>query len=370
MPEQPNSCADSGAMGGQTRLHAERKMAAQLGLKFLHQISLDDEVFDDWAGDFLWCFYCLATTTREPVLRDTAKRIGVQLARKWYAMHSSMPDSVDADDVLCFLSIVDTARRLGVRNARFESGIRKAIPRFKAQDYLDFNPRKEAPPTDLFDPCPECGLTCARGIPECKCGAGLVRRSRFEVWRIALVLTYTADGFGSPLGASYAEVFQWIQTMRPYVGYCDGANPDFSATAYAVTHVVYTLNDYHRHRLLPDWLPEEFEFLVSNMNEVLRAGDIELFGEFVDSLRAFGLPESDPLIQNGIEYLLSNQNSDGSWGDVDEPDARTRCHTTWTAIDGLRDYDWSDRTTVPKTLKSLGPTGAHFKRLKDRGHSL
>ena len=61
----------------------------------------------------------------------------------------------------------------------------------------------------------------------------------------------------------------------------------------AITHLVYTLNDYNRYRLSPEWLPQEFEFLRENLKGPVAAGDAELLGEFVDCLRAFGLPESD-----------------------------------------------------------------------------
>ena len=33
----------------------------------------------------------------------------------------------------------------------------------------------------------------------------------------------------------------------------------------AITHLVYTLNDYNRYRLSQEWLPQEFEFLRENL---------------------------------------------------------------------------------------------------------
>ena len=126
--------------------------------------------------------------------------------------------------------------------------------------------------------------------------------------------------------------------MRPYVGYAGGTNPDFCDTAYAVTHVVYTQNHYHQRCLPAGSLPEEFHFLKMNIEDVLKSGDTELLGEFVDSLRAFGLTRRHPAIRASFEFLLSSQNADGSWGDTKEPDLYTRFHTTWSAIDGLREY--------------------------------
>jgi hypothetical protein len=56
-----------------------------------------------------------------------------------------------------------------------------------------------------------------------------------------------------------------------------------------------------------------------------------------------------PLIKRGAKYLLAAQNQDGSWGDPGEENVRTRCHTTWTAIDGLRAYAWrGERLSNPE----------------------
>jgi hypothetical protein len=83
--------------------------------------------------------------------------------------------------------------------------------------------------------------------------------------------------------------------------------------------------------------------------------DPELLGELLDSLKAFGLPDTHPLIRRGTKYLLAQQNQDGSWGDPDEENIRRRCHTTWTVIDGLRSYALrEERLSVPRVQQILG----------------
>jgi len=123
---------------------------------------------------------------------------------------------------------------------------------------------------------------------------------------------------------------------------------------YAVTHIVYTLNDYGTYRLRPGWLPHEFAFLKANVVPAYERNDPEVLGELIDSLKALGLRASHPLITRGTEYLLEEQNEDGSWGDPDEENIRTRCHTTWTAIDALRAYAWrGERSVAPEVISML-----------------
>jgi hypothetical protein len=38
---------------------------------------------------------------------------------------------------------------------------------------------------------------------------------------------------------------------------------------------------------------------------------------------------------------------------VDEIDVHTRYHTAWTAIDGLREYTWSERTEWPAGVREV-----------------
>jgi len=84
--------------------------------------------------------------------------------------------------------------------------------------------------------------------------------------------------------------------------------------------------------------------------------DAEMCGELLDTLKSFGLTDADPLLRKGLDYLLAQQNGDGSWGDTDtdDDDIYARYHPTWTAIDGLRDYAWRGlRLSLPKLAPLL-----------------
>jgi hypothetical protein len=336
-----------------------RKEAVERGLQFIFQHSLAGEHFDDWAGDYLWCFFCISRTATDPELRRRALAMGAQSARRWYAQEShaqeaGQPRLAHAGEVAYYISLMDVARRLGVDDPGLREYVGAQVGAFTARDYLGFDPAQEPPPDDLPAACGACETQSPRGCLRCvHCGARLDIRSRYDVWCDALVLTYTADGFGMPLGTSHAAVACWAPAMRPYPGTEGTANSKFSDIVYAITHLIYTLNDYSRFRLQPEWLPEEFAYLRAHLQWPIDADDPELLGEFLDCLRSFGLTDADPGVAAGVEYLLAHQNADGSWGDVHGTDVHKRYHTTWTAIDALREYQWAEFAEVPDAIQRL-----------------
>ena len=82
--------------------------------------------------------------------------------------------------------------------------------------------------------------------------------------------------------------------------------------------------------------------------------DPELLGEYLDCLKAFGVPSDDALVRAGIDFLMAAQNRDGSWGHVQDSDIYQRYHSTWTAVDGLRDFAFrGEGTSFPEALERL-----------------
>ena len=112
----------------------------------------------------------------------------------------------------------------------------------------------------------------------------------------ALANTYISERCGMLFGARYLDVLKWLPAMRPYPVGADEDVEFLRDAIYAVTHVVYTLNDYGTYRLSPGWLPREFEFLKANVASACERKDPEVLGELLDSLKAFGLRASHPLI--------------------------------------------------------------------------
>ncbi|MGB7922288.1 MAG: hypothetical protein WCF57_03500 [Pyrinomonadaceae bacterium] len=321
---------------------ADRARAIYRGMRFIYRTALNRRNFAEYGHDYLWCFYTIGASTRDATLRRMAHRMGVERARVWRRDHPVLPEDADAGTISNYAFGCDAADSLGVRDDRIKEQMKRAAPRFTARDYLRFDPVNEPPPGDVPDACGYCEAGNVRGSKTCHvCHKPLKMRTRYDVWYDALITAYVGERYGVMLGARYADVLKWMPTLRPYRGSEGGANPEFYDAVYAVTHIVYTLNNYSMYRLSPRWLPQEYEFLRTNLREAIRQRDADMLGEFMDSLKALGLTTDDPSMRAGMDYLLSHQNADGSWGQMKEKDIYDRYHPTWNGVAGLSDYEWA-----------------------------
>jgi len=330
-----------------------RETSIKRGLDFIYRVAGTPDGFDSYGSLLICCFALVGATSRDASLRQLARSRARKLAQRWNRAHPFVPHDATPDLVPRFILVRYAQSRLGLRDVALNAQIRAAVKLFSAQELLGFDPVIEPPANDLPYQC-DCGMKNQRGRTFCKqCRRRLEIQSRYRVWMGALASTYISERCGIFFGAGYPDVLKWIRIMRPYPRGID-QNVEFLRDAvYAVTHLVYTLNDYGTYRLRPSWLPREFAFLKANVASACARNDPELLGELLDSLKAFGLRASHPIIIRGTKFLLASQNEDGSWGDPDEENIRTRCHTTWTAIDGLRAYAWRGERLIRPELKSI-----------------
>lgn len=331
-----------------------RHSAIRRGLAFIYAAACKPEYFSEHGADFLCCFYCISNTSNDAEFRELARVMGRERARRWRQENSRVPAGATADDVATLVFGSDAATRMGVRDPEFRKQLQNRARGFSSHDYLYFDPAIEPPPTDVPMDC-DCGAENARGRTTCRrCRSELSMMSAYWVWLVALTVTYAGERHGVRLGASFSDVLKWLPAMRPYPrpGRNEAAS-DFYWALYAVTHVIYTLNDYSAFKLQPSWLPDEYAFLRRNLTHPIETNDPEMLGEFLDSLKSFGLAETHPLIRKGMKYLLASQNEDGSWGNPTAEDIYERYHSTWTAIDGLREYAWRGQRPSAPTIPAL-----------------
>ena len=333
--------------------NTERQQAIKRGLEFVYEIACDPDNMERYGHDLLGCFDCLQSTSRDPSLVSTARRMGRERARRWRREHAQLTDQLTADDIADLVFGCLAADRLGVVDDGFKNGLHGVAQRFRAEDYFGFDAVNEPPPHDEPDEC-ECGASNKRGRKRChNCKRYLSMLSRYAVFVDGLTRGYHGERYGIRLGAPFSDVIKWMPVMRPYPTYKHEDDPDFYWAIYAVTHVVYTLNDYSFYKLSPRDLPDEYAFLKANLRNVVEMEDAESMGEFLDSLKAFDQASDEALITEGEDFLLANQNADGSWGSLSTHDIYQRYHPTWTAIDGLREYAWWGGLRSRKELRRI-----------------
>ncbi len=339
---------------------AARDRAIRRGLEFIYRTACDEQNFEDYGYDYLGCFHCLVSTSKDESLVKMARQMGQERARYWRRQNAKVPEDADAHMVFYLILGAYSANRLGIRDKSLTLDIRRAAAQFRAEDFYGFDPLKEPPPEDIPEDC-ECGASNRRGRKTCRrCKKPLKMVSRYDHYTDALVRSYFAERLGVNLGARYRDVIRWLPAMRPYRGRQNGENPSYWNAVYSVTHVIYTLNDYSTYRLSPRWLPDEYEFLKANLDDAIATDDPETMGELMDTLKAFGLSERNPYVRKGMDYLLATQNEDGSWGDMDAEDIYERYHPTWTAVDGLREYAWrGERLSFPRLSRLLMQANGH-----------
>jgi hypothetical protein len=333
----------------------DRQRAIKRGLKFVHEMAREPENFEVYGYDFLCCFDCIQSTSKDPTLIRIARRMGRERARHWRREHAQLTTDATADDIAALVYGCCAADNLGVVDDGFKKQLSAAAQRFSAEDYLGFDAVNEPPPQDVPDEC-SCGMFNERGRKRCQaCRKSLSMLSHYAVWVDGITRGYHGERYGIRLGAPFVDVLKWLPIMRPYPRYEHDDDPDFYWAIYAVTHVIYTLNDYSFYTLSPGYLPDEYAFLRTNLAHVLKMEDAESMGEILDSLKSFGRANDAALILKGESFLLASQNADGSWGSLSTNDIYQRYHPTWTALDGLREYAWWGGLRSPKQMQKLLP---------------
>ena len=331
----------------------QRDRAIRRGLRFIYRLARVGKNFTEYGDDMLWCFYTLSSTAADPWLKRTAWAMGQERARQWRRDNPRVPADADADDVASLVFGSYAADLLEVRDDAMKPALAKAASRFTAIDFLKFDPVRGVIPDDIREPCEDDQPTNSRAaLKRGDCTKTATIMSPFELLTDALVTAYSGDRYGVRLGASLADVMALLPRMRPYRAEGDGRNTTFIDVTYAITHVIYTLNDYGKYRLRSEWLPDEFAYLKDNLGRSIKDNDPETTGEFLDTLKAFGMTEQDALIRTGMAFIMKTQHADGSWGDRDDKDPYTRYHSIWTAINGLMDYAWAgEGVSFPEALQ-------------------
>jgi len=319
----------------------ERERAVHRALDCLYAIARRKSVFHVYDGHLLLALALVASTSRSGELRRRATVMGRERARYWMTRWPQIHVRLDADSVLQQVIASDAAGRLGLTVRRIQRDLRAIVARHSTESLLYFDPLRQDAPTNIPAEC-TCGTFGPRGRRTCAtCGRRLKMVDPYEVWYYALTNAYFCERQAMPLPVQPADVLKRLSSLRPYPA--AGTRSHYQAV-YAVTHIVYVLNDYGERRLSSRVLLRERAFLAASLPPALARKEPDTVAEIVEALAALGMSDTHALIEAGRGFLLTAQGPDGGWGD--KADSYGRFHTIWAAIDGLRDHSWTRRRDI------------------------
>lgn len=277
------------------------------GLEFLERYGQSDTCWKRCAPDVVYMFFHLSTRPVQGELTRRARLLSMKTARRWMRENRRLPESTLPEEALWWHAYgAATAKSVGLDTRPLVKDLTRAVTPRWPRLIFGFDPRRQPPPSRM-------------------------------AWQNALVGAHIAEGAGVPFPSSVRDAVQWRDAMLPYPRPRRSLSWPGWCAFYAVTHLVYVLNDYNRHTLSPRGLEAEVAFVREACRVGLEQDDVEALGEAVDVLLALGTPENDPLVMQAQRAMLLLQNRGGSWGDrEDEP--YTRFHKTWVALDGLTRY--------------------------------
>src|ERR1039457_3796676 len=101
----------------------------------------------------MWCFYSISSTAKNPRIREMTRSIGHELDLE-RRRNNPEPPVDDAGELADDVFGTDAATRLAVPDgpAMYER-IREAVARYSAVDFLQFDPTREPPPSDVPNEC-------------------------------------------------------------------------------------------------------------------------------------------------------------------------------------------------------------------------
>ncbi len=183
-----------------------------------------------------------------------------------------------------------------------------------------------------------------------------------------LIRTYELERINLAYDNEYHADFRLLDMLRylkakPLVAIEDDSSlykNTWRDHCYLATHIVLALNNYNEFQLQESDAPWVFDYIRASYPAAFARNDVELVGEFVDSLRALGLTEdNDEMVRQGTEFLLDSQNVDGSWSAVLPSTGNGSwrpyhiMHPTWCALVGLRPRVYLEDTPYQNRIREI-----------------
>ena len=271
-----------------------KRRAIIKGLDFL--LSMGETLFRNetlsskHGADVLLPFYVPTSKAAASPEERHALKVALRLAAEWRSRAAKvvkLPPSIPPSELLDMMQGLYSLECLGLSEPVLREQLFEKSANYGAVDFLKYDPKLGEPAANLREAC-MCGAKPAAGAAECpKCKRPTVPMSKFDVWLEALVWSFHGCRMRIGLGACFFDVLRQVCHAfgRLYPQREALCEKDKHYLTYALTHVIYALNNFDERSLPPSLFPAEVpSYLREQMKHAIRADDPDLAGELLDCL--------------------------------------------------------------------------------------
>lgn len=275
---------------------AEKQQAITRGLDFLQNLGetmfRNEQLAAKHGPDILLPFYIPpATAIRATEEERHALRVATRLANEWKARTARsachLPLKVPPAQLLSLMQGCYSLQGLGMGDPALHAQLLDRAGALGAADFFRFDPTAGEPPTGVCEDC-MCGARLPPNAAECHhCRRPSVPMSQFDVWLEALVWSFHGCQMRIGLGACFFDVLKQVCTAfgRQYPRRKSLCVKDRHYLTYALTHVIYALNNFDERSLPASLFPPNVPaFMREQLVGAMKDDDPDLAGELLDCL--------------------------------------------------------------------------------------
>ena len=354
-PRRQIAAASGHRAGGvaDERSFAEQKAAAICrGLDFLQTMGeallRNENLATRHGADVLLPFYIPPPRMTATPEERHAYKVAIRLASEWRARTTKgfrhLPPRVPPEELLDLMQGVYSLECLGLSEPSLRAQLLERCAAWGAADFFKYDPTQGEPPKGLREAC-MCGARPPAGSSHCpSCRRPTIPMSRFDVWLEALVWSFHGCRMRIGLGACFFDVLRQVcgAFAALYPQRDKLREKDKHYLTYAITHVIYALNNFDERSLPPSLFPPTVpDFLREQLRAAIKADDPDLAGELLDCLKCIGAGGGDDA-RAAERFLLSSQSAaDGGWVCKGEVDLYSRYHASLVAVAALMDHSYA-----------------------------
>ena len=311
------------------------------GLEFLGGLGASEPALAGFGADLCLTFHDVATTAPDP-LRALALYHVERLAQRWKGAHEAALDvaQIEPVEVCDLLAGVVAVARAGAAHASLKMECKAVADRVVGA-------RGKRRAADAFLSADVLGKPIG-DVNDSHRRAGRCRAATNAVLCVSL-----AERAEVPVGADEAEVWAWLDPLRPYAPYeAMGWEDWLDQLTLAVTLVAVASNDGAL-RLPPSLLPAEYALVAdpATLRRCVKKRDVHLVGDVATCLRVFGAADDDARVTAARDFLVRAQVRDGveagSWP------ARDGDATSYAAYHAAK---CAVRALYAPTFRGFGPS--------------